>query len=93
MEPKRNPAWPIRLTLASILILPGILFLASRNTKTYAQNRTLAHIPVPLVTDWSHRHMIYSSPSTLAQTWRLEAEPRYLQQWMRRNSAPSLPAN
>jgi len=93
MKLKRKSAWPVRLALASILILSGILFLASRNMKTYAQNRTPEHVPVPLVTDWSHRHMIYSSPSTLAQAWRLQAEPRYLQQWMRRNSAPSLPAN
>jgi hypothetical protein len=93
MKPKRKSAWPIRLALVSILTLSGILILASRSVKTYAQNETPNHVRMPLVTDWSNRHMIYSSPSTLSQAWRLQAEPRYLQQWMRRNSAPSRSAN
>jgi hypothetical protein len=32
--------------------------------------------------------MVYSAPSSMAEAWRLQAEPRYLHQWTRRNLAP-----
>lgn len=82
---KLNRGWLVRLVFASSLVLA--LIRLSQRTK--AQE----HVPVHMTTDWSNRHMIYSSPSTLAQAWRLQAEPRYLQQWTQRNSAPSRSAN
>ena len=42
--------------------------------------------PVHLATDWSHRHMIFSAPQTLMDRFRFSTEPRYVQQWLRRNS-------
>jgi len=36
-------------------------------------------------TDWSHRHLIFSQPSTPELAARVEADPRYWQQWARRN--------
>ncbi len=42
------------------------------------------HNRISLVTDWSHRHMIYSAPRSLMQAFQLQSEPRYLQQHFRR---------
>jgi hypothetical protein len=42
-----------------------------------------------MTTDWSNRHMVYSAPSSVADAWRLQAEPRYLHQWTRRNLKPA----
>ncbi len=36
-------------------------------------------------TDWSHRHVIFSQPATLAQAKRVGADPRFWQQWDRMN--------
>lgn len=41
--------------------------------------------PVPLATDWSHRHLIFSQPHSLLDSFKLSANPRYVQQWIRRN--------
>jgi hypothetical protein len=39
-----------------------------------------------LVTDWSHRHVVYSEPKTRMQRFALSTEHRYVQQWMRRHA-------
>ncbi|MGC2803757.1 MAG: hypothetical protein WCA41_18115 [Candidatus Acidiferrum sp.] len=41
--------------------------------------------PVPLATDWSHRHLIFSQPHSLLDSFKLSSNPRYVQQWIRRN--------
>ncbi len=41
------------------------------------------HIVVP--TDWSHRHMVFSPPQSPAEADDLFRNPRYVQQWLRRN--------
>ena len=46
-----------------------------------------AHQRVSLVTDWSHRHMIYSAPGSRVSAFQLQSEPRYLQQHFRRYAA------
>jgi hypothetical protein len=69
--------------------LTAAFFLLSRGTtKTQAQDGGQGHTPVHMTTDWSNRHMVYSAPSSMAEAWRLQAEPRYLHQWTRRNLAP-----
>jgi hypothetical protein len=42
-----------------------------------------AHIGMP--TDWSHRHMVFSAPRSPREALHLSENPRYLQQWLRRN--------
>ena len=39
-----------------------------------------------LPTDWSHRHLIFSQPTTPEQAARLKQDPRYWQQWYRQNA-------
>jgi hypothetical protein len=85
MSAKGRGVLAVRLALISAFVLTGILFLVSRNTRTHAQNQAQKHVRVPLVTDWSHRNMIYSRPSSMAQALRLQEQPRYLQQMARRN--------
>ncbi len=38
-------------------------------------------------TDWSHRHVIFSRPATAGRARQVEGDPRYWQQWARRNMA------
>jgi hypothetical protein len=44
-----------------------------------------------LPTDWSHRHVIFSQPSTYEQVNRITSDPRYWQQWYRDNVPRALP--
>jgi len=85
MNLTRKGALAVRLALVTLFTCVGILLLVSRGMRTHAENQTPDHVRVPLVTDWSHRHMIYSRPSSTAQALRLQAEPRYWQQLARRN--------
>jgi hypothetical protein len=43
-----------------------------------------------LPTDWSHRHVIFSQPSTDAQAAAVMHDPRYWQQWNREHFARNL---
>src|ERR1700676_2814630 len=36
--------------------------------------------------DWSHSHVVFSQPATLSQARRLQEEPRYWHQMLRRNA-------
>jgi hypothetical protein len=42
---------------------------------------------VPLFTDWSNHHLIFSKPPTAEQAQRLERDPRYWQQQLRHSPA------
>src|SRR5580700_10416414 len=76
---KSNNSWRIRL--AEILLGAAIVIalVVVRGTKAGDE-------PVHLVTDWSHRHMVYSAPSSLMQRFQLSSDTRYVQQWIRRNA-------
>lgn len=83
---KRNGAWLIRPVLVPVCILALAIYLAPRSTRTQAQD----HVRSSVTRDWSSAHMVYSAPSSRAHAWRLQAEPRYVQQSMRRNAAALL---
>jgi hypothetical protein len=71
-----------RSRLAQISISVAILIaLVVVVRGTSAQNG-----PVHMATDWSHRHLIFSQPHSLMDGFKLSANPRYVQQWMRRNA-------
>jgi hypothetical protein len=76
-----------RIRLAQVLLGITILVALVVVRRTRAQGNAEGHAPVHMTTDWSNRHMIYSAPSSMAQAWRLQAEPRYVHQWTRRNAA------
>ncbi len=79
MNLKRNGAWAVRLALVA---LAGALLLVPQGTRTHAQN----HVRVSMTTDWSNRHVVFSAPSNIWQSWQLQKEPRYWQQLLRRNA-------
>lgn len=50
-----------------------------------AQEASPSSADPSLVTDWTHHHVVYSSPDLASLPPRLRQEPRYWQQWLRRN--------
>jgi hypothetical protein len=77
-----------RFSLIIVVTLAGIVHLASRKSETHAQNQAPQHIRVSAIDDWSHHHMVYSRPSSIAQSLKLKLEPRYLNQSQKRNVTP-----
>ncbi len=77
---KRNHKVAIKLALAIAAALFVGLFLVPRSSVLRAAD---GHVRVPLTSDWSHRHMIYSAPRSLSQAMQLQYQPRYVQQHYR----------
>ncbi len=46
----------------------------------FGQTDPAAAKPIPVPTDWSHQHVIFSKPATTEQAARVEKDPRYWQQ-------------
>jgi len=43
------------------------------------------HVRMPLPQDWSHHHLVFTPPSSIAQAWKLQQEPRFWHQVLSRN--------
>jgi hypothetical protein len=76
---KSNGKWQIGLTALVFGAITLISLTAAVRT-TKAENE-----PIHLVTDWSHRHVVFSPPRDLMDRFRLSQDPRYFQQIIRRN--------
>jgi hypothetical protein len=76
---KSNSKRRIGLTHLIFGVVIVISFAAVRATKA-------AEEPVHLVTDWSHRYVLFSAPHSLMDQLRLSRNPRYIQQIIRRNA-------
>jgi len=76
---KSNNSWRIRL--AQILLGAAIVIAL-----VVVRGAKAGHEPVHLVTDWSHRHVVFSNPTSLIRRFQLSSDPRYREQWVRRNS-------
>ena len=70
-----------RIRLAQIFLGAMLLIALVMVRGTNAQ-REHAH----LVTDWSHRHVVFSEPKSLMKRFQLSSNHRYVQQWMRRQA-------
>jgi len=70
------------------LSLAGLVTLAWVLTGTARP----AHQGIPLPTDWSHRHLIFSRPGSPEQAARVAEDPRYWQQLHRREQRLALPS-
>jgi hypothetical protein len=88
MNLKRTGIGTGRLGLIIFLALTGILYLASRKTEMHAQGHAPQHIRTSAIDDWSHHHAVYSRPSSVAQSLKVQSEPRYQQQLQKRNAKP-----
>jgi hypothetical protein len=71
-----------RFAVATLAILAVAVGLSGRASD---------HVRISLVTDWTHRHVVFSTPQTFEQALRVQRDPRYVQQWVRRHVHPSLP--
>lgn len=79
---KSRGAWGMRLIWAVLIVTAisaGTARLLESNVAFASEQR------VSLVTDWSHRHMMFSAPKSLAHAFALSRNPRYVQQLIRRN--------
>ena len=85
MNPERKGRWIVRLGPVSVCALAVALLLLPWGNKTNAQG----HAPVHMTTDWSNRHMVYSTPPSIAEALKLQADPRYFHQWTRRYAVRS----
>src|SRR6266849_10954712 len=63
----------------------GLLVLLTLGWVLTGQAAKPARHGIPLPTDWSHRHLIYSQPRTAEAAARLQQEPRYQQQLAQRS--------
>ena len=43
------------------------------------------HVRTSLPQDWSHHHLVFTPPSSIAQAWKLQQEPRFQHQVLSRN--------
>jgi hypothetical protein len=75
-----------RFGLIIFLALTGILYLGWQKKETHAQVQAPQHVRVSAITDWSHRHIVYSTPSSVALSLKLKSEPRYQLQLQKKNT-------
>ena len=66
----------VQILLGAVIVIALMLVRG-----TYAGNP-----PVPLASDWSHRHLVFSAPTSLAHHVHLLSRPRYVQQLVRQNA-------
>jgi hypothetical protein len=71
-------SWPAKLAQ----VLFGLSFLVL----FMARDTNAGKKPVPMTTDWSHRHLVFSTPKSLTRQIRLSSNPRYAQQSIRKNA-------
>jgi hypothetical protein len=78
---KSNTSWRIRLN--GILVGAAIVIAL-----VVVRGAAAGDEPVHehLVTDWSHRHVVYSDPKSLIRRFELSQDHRYVQQWRRREA-------
>jgi hypothetical protein len=69
--------WLAQILLGAAIVIALVVVVRV----TRAQNG-----PVHMVTDWSHRHLIFSQPNSPLDGSKLSRDPRYVQQWIRRNA-------
>ena len=76
----------LRMELLHIVRLAtGILGMVGAAALLWGQQSDGPPQHIPLVTDWSHQYLIYSRQPETQLADALRREPRYWQQWLRRN--------
>jgi hypothetical protein len=65
----------------------SILVVLTLSSALQGQASPNSEAAVPVTTDWSHHHLIFSRPATAEQTERVQQDPRYWQQLSRQSSA------
>jgi hypothetical protein len=80
----------VRLTTLSTARLAAVLLAWFGVAMVlWGQQSSGSQPPISLATDWSHHHLIYSQPSRIDPSTTFGQDPRYWQQWLRRNGPPA----
>ena len=77
LKMKSNSSWQARVAQILLGVAIVIALVVVRGTKA-------ADDPAHLTTDWSDRHVVFSSPHNLGEHVRLLSNPRYAKQLVRR---------
>src|ERR1700690_1445188 len=88
--PKQAVAGRTRKTQQRWSLLFSIVGILTLSPTLAGQTSPNSEAAIPVLTDWSHHHLIFSKPVTEEQSKRLRQDPRYRQQQNRR-SPGSLP--
>jgi hypothetical protein len=89
-NPKQAAAGKMRRTQRWSFLLVSILGLLALSPTLAGQTSADSETAIPVLTDWSHHHLIFSRPATGEQAKRVWQDPRYQQQQNRRSHG-SLP--
>jgi hypothetical protein len=76
-------------SLQIVKLAAGILGTIGMAAVLWGQQADGPRQGISLVTDWSHHHLVYSNQSGTDLSSALRHEPRYWQQWLRRNGTRS----
>jgi hypothetical protein len=76
--------------LAAWIVRFGAGFLALLTLGWVLSGSAAAPRQQGLPTDWTHRHIVFSQPSTVAQMQRVGQDARFWQQWERNNTVREL---
>jgi hypothetical protein len=71
----------------------GVFIFATALVALSLSGQQTSHTRTSLVTDWSSRHVVFSTPTTAAKLAEVSQDPRYHQQWVRRNMHPAQPTD
>jgi len=71
----------------------GVFLFAAAAVALSLSGQQSNHVRTSLVTDWSSRHLIFSAPATFGKLAAVSQDPRYQQQWLRRNVHPAPPTD
>ncbi len=72
-----------------VRLVAGVLSTVSVAAVLCGQQADSPRQGISLVTDWSHQHLVYSNLNGTSRSATLSQEPRYWQQWLRRNGNQS----
>jgi hypothetical protein len=75
--------------LQIVRLAAGVLGTVGVAAVLWGQQADSPRQGISLVTDWSHHHLVYSQQSGTDLSSALHQEPRYWQQWLRRNGMQS----
>jgi hypothetical protein len=82
-----------KIRQCSLWLVISILGMLTVSPVLLAQAAPGAKNDIPVLTDWSYHHVIFSKPATTEQASRVEKDPRYWQQLYRRQLAAGPPTN
>lgn len=70
----------------------GLVVMVSLALLLWGQEPSPSQPRISLPQDWSHRHVVFSNPTTLEQSLRVKQDARFWHQWYRRNVRQVVPA-